>query len=498
MRIAIIDLGTNSVRFDIHQLGPKRTVSTLYREKVMVRLGQGVFVKGQLDRDAIHRTTHAFSTFKRIANEFSVQSIIALGTSALREAVDSGKLVSHIRKSTGIDIKVISGPEEARLIALGILSKEKVKKQKMGLIDIGGGSTEVSIVRGRKVLHCESFPLGTARLQQVFLKNSPPLKEDIEELRTYIQKTSETQISEKKWPKVKEAIGSSGTIKALAKIIKRTTGKKNIEKKDLQGLIKKMSKMSTTQLLGLPGLESKRVDMILAGAVLLEEIMTVLGIKKIVPTEYSLRDGILEEQLELAFRNFGSRIAFHLPDLIEKAKKLGAHEKHLHQILHIGHILFHKLKSIHKLDHRWKLYLDAAVVLRNLGEAVSLVGHPEHSYYIVKNAKFPFIDEWESEFVAALCKHHEDHKIEDKVIPFKKEPKIRSSFLKILALLCIVDALDASAQSVVQINKIHLTKKEIKIYFSKGSSSDLEVFRVSSRKEILERILKRKIELKRN
>jgi exopolyphosphatase / guanosine-5'-triphosphate,3'-diphosphate pyrophosphatase len=498
MRIAIIDLGTNSVRFDIHQLGLKRKVQTLYREKLMVRLGQGVFVKGQLDRDAIYRTTHAFSTFKRIAEEFSVNHIVAIGTSALREAVDGQKLVNAIKRRTGIEIKIISGTEEARLIALGVLSNEKRPRGKAGLVDIGGGSTEICVFRGMKLLQCESLPLGTARLQQVFLKKSPPTKEDIEELRVYVQKTAESRLTDKKWPKTKVGIGSSGTVRALGKILRRITGSKYIERKELELLNKKMAKMTTTQLLGLPGVESKRVDMILAGSILLEEMMFAMGLKKIMPTEFSLRDGILMEQVEIAYKNFSSGISFHLPDLMEKAKKLGNNVAHIQEVLENARILFKKLKPLHKLDPRWLIYLEAAIVLRNVGESVSLVGHPEHSYYIVKNSKFPFINEWESELVAELCLHHEDHKLEMKTVPFKKDGKFKQVYLKLLALICIIDALDADTQAVVKIRSVRLDNKNLKIFLTKGSASDLEIFRTASRREIIEKILKRNIELVRN
>src|SRR5690349_20184162 len=148
MRIAIIDLGTNSVRFDIHQLGPKKgSVRQLHREKIMVRLGQGVFLNGKLDRSAIQRTLHAFTRFKKSAAQFKAAKTIAFGTSALRESSDGEKFLKLVHERTGIQIRVISGSEEAQLIALGILSNEKTPKGKYALVDIGGGSTEISICR---------------------------------------------------------------------------------------------------------------------------------------------------------------------------------------------------------------------------------------------------------------------------------------------------------------------------------------------------------------
>jgi exopolyphosphatase/guanosine-5'-triphosphate,3'-diphosphate pyrophosphatase len=160
MRIAIIDLGTNSVRFDVHQIGPGRGIRRLHRDKLMIRLGQGVFTDGKLDSNAIRRTTQAFLGFRRIAKDLHVEKIVAFGTSALREAYDSEKFLARIYARTEIDVRVISGDEEAELIALGILSQESQARGKFALVDIGGGSTEISLCQGSRVLHASSFPSG--------------------------------------------------------------------------------------------------------------------------------------------------------------------------------------------------------------------------------------------------------------------------------------------------------------------------------------------------
>ncbi|MEO5970726.1 MAG: hypothetical protein ABIQ95_12440, partial [Bdellovibrionia bacterium] len=173
MRIGIIDLGTNSVRFDIHSVTPPGEAHLLHREKLMIRLGEGVFLDGKLDPHAIRRAVHAFMSFKNTAERFQVEKIVAFATSALREAKDAVHLIDRIRQKTQIEIRIISGEEEAKLIALGILSHESFKGR-YGLIDIGGGSTEISICHNKNILNSASFPLGAARLQQVFLKTSPP------------------------------------------------------------------------------------------------------------------------------------------------------------------------------------------------------------------------------------------------------------------------------------------------------------------------------------
>ncbi len=301
MKIAIIDLGTNSVRFVIYHISSKFKTRLIFHKKTMVRLGEGVFLKKQLNGEAIDRTVKAFVKFKKRMDEFKVKSVVAIATSAMREAKDGKKLVGRICRITGINLKIISGFEEARLIALGIMHNEsRLPKEAFGLIDIGGGSTEVSIVCDKRVVAMESFPLGTARLQQMFLRGHPPTSQQINKLRSHIRKVMRKEI--KDWPSIAVAYASSGTARAIAKIIKKKQ-KRVVSCTDIKKLVSKMKRRSTLELMDIPGMERKRVDMILGGTILLEECLCELGAKKMIPTIYSLRDGLLAEQIQILKKN---------------------------------------------------------------------------------------------------------------------------------------------------------------------------------------------------
>ena len=507
MRVAVIDLGTNSVRFDVNQIGPGNRVRQLHREKLMVRLGQNVFLDGRLDPAAIRRTLQAFTSFEQTSRDLQATKIVAFGTSALREAGDSDKLLNLIRAKTGIDVRVISGAEEARLIAIGILCNEKiVAKSRFALLDIGGGSTEICICRGRGVQHSESFPLGTARLQQVFLKSSPPVptkKGDlnaIEQLRRYIRGIILPKIISEEWPRVPRIIGSSGTIRALARINKKIGGGKILDYKEVKKLVKTMSTMTTTELLNIPGMEARRVDMILAGAILLEECMAATGAKKVFTTDYSLRDGILEEEIQVYTRHESTNIRFHLADLYAKAKKCSTSpddEAHLKQTVFLSETLFDRLRRIHKLGNEWKPYLTAAAILHDVGEVVSRNRHGIHSYYIVKNADFPSMQKWETEFVAQLCLLHQDGKVETKTLPFGGDKAKRQAFIKILAMLRVADALDRGRKHALKIRSIRIAKGKVRLQVTGRTSMDLELLRVEQKKALFEQVFKRELLVER-
>ncbi len=492
MRVAIIDLGTNSVRFDVHQIGPGGRIRQLHREKLMIRLGQGVFLNGKLDPTAIRRTLQAFSSFKRTATELQAEKIVSFGTSALREASDSERLLNQIRERTGIDVRVISGGEEAKLIAEGFLENQVNVKGRYALVDIGGGSAEINVCQGKNLLFSESFPLGTARLQQVFLKSSPPRLtgrgeiSPIDQLRRYIKSIILPKFIAESWPKVDRIYGSSGTIRAVSKILKKSGGGRAIEFADLSSLISEMSGMTTTELLGVPGMESKRVDMILAGAILLEEIMIALKAKKTLPTDYSLRDGILREEVRLFQQHRGSHLAFHFQDLYSKAQRLGMNMGHVKQVVKLSEELFDRLRPVHRLKNDWKPYLTAAAILHDTGEAVSPTRHEVHSYYIVKNAEFPAMEKWETEFVAQLCLRHRGGKVSVKDLSFGNEKNRRIAFVKLLSILRIADALDRGHQTQVRIKSVQTAGKTVKIRISGRSAVDLELLRVDQKKTLFE------------
>ncbi len=492
MRVAIIDLGTNSVRFDVHSLD-KGKATLLHREKLMIRLGQGVFVKGRMDPAAIERAVQAFTHFSRVATGLRVRKIVAFGTSALREAQDSGALVEEVRVRTGIELKVISGKEESKLIALGILANEKPPSGRFALVDIGGGSTEISICRGKRLFEGHSFELGTARLQQVFLRRSPPKDRELKRLREYIRNILGQRM--RAWAGAPTVLGSSGTVRAVAKILGNKEASFSVQ--DLSELVEDMSQMTTTQLLDIPDMEPKRVDMILAGALLLEEICYMLGAKRVIPTEFSLRDGIIEEEIRLARSHKSSLLELHLDDLFFRAARFGAEETHLRQMTELASNLFDRLRSLHKLEPKWKIYLLSTVILRNSGELVGFAGRDKHSYYIVKNADFPSMQPWEHEFIARLCLFHSGGKVERKDLePIGKDKKRKEAFMSLLAMVRLIDALDLGPRTQLKLRRVSIGKT-VKLSFSGKGTAGIEELVNERKKKLFEEEFGRQLLLER-
>jgi exopolyphosphatase/guanosine-5'-triphosphate,3'-diphosphate pyrophosphatase len=298
---AIIDLGTNSVRLDVYRKNGAQ-LYRIYRGKNMIRLGDGVFRTGQISKMVMDRTLTLFVSIRKSLNAMGITEVHAIGTSALRSAKNSKEFLQMIFRRTGIQVRIISGNEEAQLIAAGILMNIDPPKGKYALIDIGGGSTEVSICQNRRVIKSWSFRLGANRLNQMFYKEGntkTPTHDSELDLRKYVR----GQLKELE-PLVKKhsigvAIGSSGTIRAVGKLLKKMGCKTTPAiSYDVSALVGEIKNMNKSEILNLPGLESKRADLIIPGSILIEEILHALRCKKLKFTEFALRDGLLYNVLD--------------------------------------------------------------------------------------------------------------------------------------------------------------------------------------------------------
>jgi len=509
MRLAIIDLGTNSIRFDIHEVSANRKGSVLhrrlYREKAMVRLGQNLFTHGKLDLESRRRTLEAVQSFAETLHALKVDKTIAFGTAALRAASDGEAFLHEMRNKTGIQFRIISGAEEASLIAKGVLAHEKIPKGTYALVDIGGGSTEISIGRGKKILHSRSFALGVAKLQEIFLKTQPPVASKkhhpVVELRNFIKSAVLPVAVLEHWPKVQTIIGSSGSAIALSKLIHKDKDVANrpFDRKSLTKTVKTIQTKTPAELLSMRGMEPKRVDLILAGAILLDELTHLLGAKTLRPTEFSLRDGILVDELN-RYRP-GKAVAFSMYELEKRAKAWGIDERHYSTVRKNAEWFFDQLKPVHRLKPEWRPYLTAAAILHDVGEAISHAHHAEHSEYMVRNANFVGMRPWESMLIATLCRFHKEEKIlekkNEKKIPYPKKDELRVVFLKLLSLLQMADAIDRTHKEALKLKKAVIKKKSIEIRFSSRYPCDLEILRFEQKKSLFELLFKREVVLKK-
>jgi exopolyphosphatase/guanosine-5'-triphosphate,3'-diphosphate pyrophosphatase len=298
VRLCLIDLGTNSVRYDAYELKNGGSLR-LHREKRMVRLGDGLFGQGHLDENALARTEAALADFAELNRHYQVTRVLAVGTAALRSAADPSAL-QRLQEALGAPIQVLSGDEEAALIAEGVLgSEDHLPSGPFILIDIGGGSTELNLCQGPKRLEGGSLDLGANRLQQSFLKAVPPVKGGVAKLRAHAQEQLLAFKRRQQWPAVRVLVGSSGSIRALRNLAKAAGAKDQpFTLHFVAQLNERLQAFDRLSLMHVPGMDEKRVDLVLAGSLLLEEALKAFEAQRVLVTEASLREGLLFRELK--------------------------------------------------------------------------------------------------------------------------------------------------------------------------------------------------------
>ncbi|SHM21735.1 exopolyphosphatase / guanosine-5'-triphosphate,3'-diphosphate pyrophosphatase [Caldanaerovirga acetigignens] len=299
MKAAVIDLGSNSVRLLVAEIEEGK-INQIFKDLATTRLGAGVVKNGMLWRDSIEKTVSAVEAFKNKAMAFGCQRIVAFATSAVREAKNGGEFMQELKERVGLEVRLLSGREEAKLSFIG--AKESLKVEGRALvIDIGGGSTEFAL--GEKEIELEeSLPMGAVRWTEQFLKSDPPKNEEIKALQMEARKLLSG--FEKNFKKVKaggvNAIGVGGTFTSLCAILKKLeeyhwtkVHGTYLEYEKMEKMTKELCGFNLDQRKKIPGLAAERADIIAAGALIALEIMRFLGLKTIVVSEADLMEGFL-------------------------------------------------------------------------------------------------------------------------------------------------------------------------------------------------------------
>ncbi|MFI5212258.1 MAG: exopolyphosphatase, partial [Ignavibacteria bacterium] len=416
-RLAAIDIGTNSFHLIIVEVDTNTgKFNILGREKENVRLGTGSADMKHLGKEAMDRGIEALKKFAALAESAGAQ-VRAIATSAVREAVNQYEFIIRARLEAGIRIEVASGIEEARYIYLGILQSVPVFDKRILMIDIGGGSTEFLIGHGRDIAYDNSLKLGAMRLTQRFFGDKETEPKQVKMCRQYITGFMTSVTRESKKHKFDIAVGSSGTITNIANIINIKRGGEHdtrlnnfvFTKDELFEAVNEIIEAGTVkQRLKIPGLDPARVDIITAGAILLEQIFRELKIKEMMISEFALREGIILDTIEKEFMlkdkdhlgNIRYNSVMHIADNFRIEKEHSAH------VTKLALKIFDLTKKLHKLGHTEREYLEAAAILHEVGGFVSHSQHHRHSYYIIRNAEMLGFTENEKEIVANIARYH--------------------------------------------------------------------------------------------
>ncbi|HSM81956.1 MAG TPA: Ppx/GppA phosphatase family protein [Nodosilinea sp.] len=435
--LAAIDVGTNSIHMVVVKIQPELPAFTIVdREKETVRLGNFNESTGGLSEAAMTRAITALKRCCAIASSLQAEDIVAVATSAVREASNGQAFIERVYNEVGLAVNLISGTEEARRIYLGVLSGMEFNSQPHAIIDIGGGSTELILGTGEPHRSLSSTKVGAVRLTSQMISTNPVSDLEFVALRAYVRGMLEpptTELRQQLQPdEPVRLIGTSGTIECLAGLI--ASQQLGLVPDPLNGyqftyealsqLVETLRQSTYDERLAMPEMSSRRAEIIVAGAVILHEAMGLLKATSITICERALREGVVVDWM-LTHGLIEDRMQFQKSvrqrNVLKTAKKYKVLLDRSQRVAQFAMDLFDQTHgSLHSWGNSEKELLWAAAILHNCGHFISHSSHHKHSYYLIRHGELLGYTETELEVIANIARYHR------KSAPKKKHDNYRS------------------------------------------------------------------------
>ena len=508
--IAAIDIGTNSIHMVIVQIEPSLpSFTVIAKEKDTVRLGDRDPQTGKLTTEAINRSLNTLQRCKKLAISLKAEQIIAVATSATREAPNGEDFLRQIEFELGITVNLISGREEARRIYLGVLSGMDFNEQPHIIIDIGGGSTEIILADLHEARFLSSTKVGAVRLAKEFVTTDPISDSELKVLRAYVKGMLERPVdsiwSSLQLNEVPRTIGTSGTIETIAEIhakdelgsVPDPLNGYTIGFKDIEKIVKRLAKMSYKERLDVSGLADKRAEIIVPGAVILLEAMQMLKLDSITICERALREGMIVDWM-LTRGLINSRLRYQNEvknrNVIKIAQKYHVDLDYSSRVAKFALSIFDQLQGkLHSWSESQRELLWSAAILHNSGVYVSHSAHHKHSYYLIRNAELLGFTELELELIANIARYHRRSKPKKKHSAYHQLPSKQHQLIvrQLSAILRLAVALDRRNKgAIAEVNcKYHSSDRtlDFKIRPTEiGDDCALELWNLSYKKEAFE------------
>jgi exopolyphosphatase/guanosine-5'-triphosphate,3'-diphosphate pyrophosphatase len=462
---AAIDIGTNSIRLAVVRVDAEHRMTTLTQQREVVRLGEGEFETNQMTSEAIARGALVCARFADVARGYDAQEITAYATSAVREAENREEFIERVRREAGVEVNVISGVEEARLIWLGVSSGIELGERRAVLIDIGGGSTEVIVGNIPSYSVLESMKLGAIRLSNRFLDYDGPVSLDsFVRVQNYVLGVASPVVRKVRAAGFDLALGSAGTINTLGEVVARRVGDAGGEEgqrgvtfrlQDLRESIQMLCRLPLAERRNVPGMDPNRADIILGGGAILLTVMESLGAEKMTTSERGLRDGILMDHLlrEDEARQHIQSLSVRRRSILQLARACNYEAEHAEHTTFLALRLFDELSELgeHSYGVAARELLEYAGIVHDIGTFLSHSNHQKHAYYLIRNSDLLGFTDREIDIIANVALYHR------KGIPKKRHPNLtnldrpdRRLVSLLSALLRVAEGLDRSHLGLVR------------------------------------------------
>jgi exopolyphosphatase/guanosine-5'-triphosphate,3'-diphosphate pyrophosphatase len=504
VRLAAIDLGSNSVHMVVAEVSPDGRIVVVDRVKEMVRLGRRAFTTGKLTAETMELAERAMTTFGRLARARHVKRLRVVATSAVREADNGAEFVRRLRRDTGLPVDVISGLDEANLIFRAVRHAMDLTGGPFLLVDIGGGSVELSLVEDGRPLWIRSVPLGVARLTERFLPKDLPTGRHVRALERYIGKMIGDLLDRARRRGVVTAIGTSGTVNTLVAMARADRGEDtgrlhgaSMTREEMQRIRRRVLAVDASARAELPGMDTKRVDLMPAAAVLLDVILARARVPHLTVCSWALREGVLLELAGVDGSGAGTT-AGRRRSVVALARRYAGDNAHGRQVARIATELFDATAGLLGLAPCSRELLEYAGLLHDIGHAVDHDRHQRHTYYLIRNSELLGFDPDEIEVMALVARGHRKQapKPSDpelQVLPGSKRKLVRG----LAALLRVADALDRTHFGVVKTVHVEKAAGRVVIEVDAGvENAELELWAAERRIDLLSRLLGRPVVLR--
>ena len=506
VRIAALDLGSNSFHVLVADAHADGTFEPLARDKEMLRLGSVVTRTGEVGEAAATTAIAVIRRFSALADSFGAEELVACATAAFREASDSAMVVDRIKSETGVKVRVISGKEEARLIFGAVRASVVIEPSPALALDLGGGSLEVTVGNSAGMLWSASLKLGVARLTADLVRGDPLTGGDRRRVVHAVSTAMGRVLLEIARLQPRVAIGSSGTLGTLIRLaagrrggpLPPTVNQLSVTAKELDALSQSLLQMSSEERAGLPGVDSRRADLLPAGALLVLTVLDLTGIDELVGCEWALREGMVLDAIAAHSRAewTGDPRAMRRESVLGLCRRCGWNEDHANKVSRLAGELFDTTTSLHHLAATDRELLELGALLHDIGEHVSMEGHERHTAYLIENGRLRGFRPDELAVLACLGRFHKRGAPKLWFEPYARlSGPDRDRVNRLVALLQVADALDRSHGGPVRTIEVYTKPGLVEVVMHADDDIDLELWGLRRKRELFERVFACRLEV---
>jgi exopolyphosphatase/guanosine-5'-triphosphate,3'-diphosphate pyrophosphatase len=485
---AAVDIGSNSVRLKIARLTRGR-LRAIHEDREVTRLGEGVFRSGFLTPESMAETVKVLRRFHRATQQVVTDPVRVVATAALRDARNSLAFLEWVRSATGWKVEIISGLEEARLIHLGLVSNLRIDSSPALMMDLGGGSCELTISSRGQIRDTVSLPLGAVRLSDEFLRHDPPRKGELKRLQGFVAREANRVAARVVAGKVKSVIATSGTAAALAAAASRLrkrngTQRAIVSAAEMSRIARQLSRLPVEERRQIEGIGPRRAEIIIAGAMVYHELLDRFHLKGFRYSPLGLRDGLLAQMAAEHDRSTrsGRQIESERWESITRAvAHYRVDMKHALNVRDSAMFLFSALRSVHGLAPEFREWLSAAAMLYEVGDYVNRNAHHRHTYYIIANSEILGYTPQQRRIIAAIARYLGKSRPSLEEAPMKAiDPADRPGVQKAIMLLRLARALNLGRSRAVEKvrARIHAAGVHLTLVPRRRMGVDLELWAI--------------------